>query len=307
MTRDFFNFERYRPVVDDWGAFVDALRRPLPTCVWTNTLRTTPDGLAEQMAAFGFDLEPLDWYPDAFRVPADVPVGATLPFVSGWYQVQEEAALLPVALLDLRPGQRVLDLCAAPGNKTAQAAVRMQDRGLVIANDVSEGRLRMLPNLLQRLGLTSVATVASDATAFPIAAPLFNAVIADVPCSCEGTVRKHPRAHRRAGRANSLRLQVLQTAILRRAIGCCRVGGTVVYATCTFAPEENEAVVDAVLREQAGRVQIRPVTVRHLDTTPGLTAWEGDAFDPALQHALRLWPHHNDTGGFFVAVLDKTG
>ncbi|MEM6646333.1 MAG: hypothetical protein AAF730_08765, partial [Bacteroidota bacterium] len=72
MTRDFPNFERYRPVVDDWGAFSDALRRPLPTCIWTNTLRTTPDGLAEQMAAFGFDLEPLDWYPDAFRVPADV-------------------------------------------------------------------------------------------------------------------------------------------------------------------------------------------------------------------------------------------
>jgi len=84
------------------------------------------------------------------------------------------------------------------------------------------------------------------------------------------------------------------------------VGGTVVYATCTFSPEENEAVVDAVLREQAGRVHLRPVTVPHLQTAPGLTAWEDAAFDPALRHALRLWPHHNDTGGFFVAVLDKT-
>ncbi|GAB5519910.1 MAG: RsmB/NOP family class I SAM-dependent RNA methyltransferase [Rhodothermales bacterium] len=304
---DFPNFERYRPIVDDWSAFADALGRPLPTCIWTNTLRTTPDALTKYMGKAGFEMEPIDWYPDAFRVSDAVPVGATLPFVSGWYQVQEEAALLPVALLDLRCGQRVLDLCAAPGNKTAQAAVQMGDEGLVMANDVSERRLRMLPNLLQRLGLTSVATVVSDARAFPVPELLFDTVIADVPCSCEGTVRKHPRAHRRAGQANSLRLQRLQMDILRRAVDLCRVGGTVVYATCTFAPEENEAVVDAALREQAGHVQVRPVSVPQLHTTPGLTAWEESGFDASIQHALRLWPHHNDTGGFFVAVLDKTG
>ncbi|HLU50156.1 MAG TPA: RNA methyltransferase, partial [Planctomycetota bacterium] len=113
-------FARYRPIVDGWDDFIAALLRPLPPTIWTNTLRTTPARLIEELGELGLDVEPLSWHPGAFRVRAEEKPGKHWPLVAGLYHIQEEVSLVPARLLEPRPGERVLDLCACPGNKTAQ-------------------------------------------------------------------------------------------------------------------------------------------------------------------------------------------
>lgn len=301
---DLTPFERYRPLIDDWEAFADALRRPLPTCIWANPLRTTPGALADWLHEHGFEATPLPWLDHAFRLPADADIGQRLPYVAGLCHVQEEVSLLPVPLLAPQPGERVLDLCAAPGNKTAQIATRLRNRGTVVANDISYGRVASMRSTLDRLGIANVSATTYDAANYPSESGAFDRVLADVPCSCEGTSRKQPSvvAQREAMRDPT----GAQRAILRQAVRRCRPGGRVVYSTCTYAPEENEAIIDAVLRDVGpDALRLRPARIDGVTGCPGLTTWQGRSFHPSLAKTLRVWPHQNDTGGFFVAVLEK--
>lgn len=303
---------RYRPLIDDWEAFAAALERPLPPVVWTNRLRTTPERLRELLEREGHAPAPIGWCPGAFRLADGAAPGRGLLGAAGLYHIQEEVSLLPVELLDLRPGQRVLDLCAAPGGKTARIATALEGRGAVVANDVDWRRLVAVGRNLDRLGLVNVAATAWDAANFPESGGLFDRVLADVPCTCEGTSRKNPGVLEWGGEAERRRTAAVQTAILRKAVRLCRPGGRVVYSTCTYAPEENEAVVDAVLREARsdgpgadGPLRLVEARVEGFEGAPGWTSWEGRSFAPELTRALRVWPHVHDTGGFFVAVLEK--
>ncbi len=312
MTPDLSTLERYRPLLDDWDAFRDALGRPLPTTVWSNGLRARPDEVAAWLAADGVASDALAWCPGALRLPAGVAPGGLLATTAGLLHVQEEASLLPVELLDPRPGERVLDLCAAPGGKTARIAVALGNRGTVVANDVDWRRLVTMGRTLQRLGIANVALTACDGAAFPESGGLFDRVLADVPCTCEGTSRKNPEVLGWGGEGQRARTSGVQRGILARAVRLCRPGGRIVYSTCTYAPEENEAVVDDVLRAAGpGTLRLvearRSVLGRGFCAAPGLGGWHGRSFDPALARALRVWPHVHDTGGFFVAVLEKLG
>ena len=295
---------RYRPLVDDWDAFCATLARPLPRCLWANPLRLDATTLAALLREEGLRPQSVPWYPGALRLPAGTPVGGQWWYFAGLAHAQEEASLLPVRLLDPRPGERVLDLCAAPGGKSAQIAMVLHGRGTLVANDVISGRMRPLRANLERLGLLNVSLTLRDGAGYPNAAGAFDRVLVDAPCSCEGTLRRH-EAMERYGAAVSGRYARLQQALLRRAVALCRPGGRIVYSTCTFAPEENEAVVDAVLRQSSGVVRVVPQTVAGLRTAPGITHWQRRRFDPQVEGCLRLWPHHNDTGGFFAAVLEK--
>lgn len=305
-TLDLSALDRYRPIVDDWPAFCAALQRPLPVCIWTNTLRATPPEVSAWLARDGFAPVPTTWYPGAFRLSAAARPAQHAAYSMGLFHIQEEASLLPPVLLGAQPGETILDLCAAPGGKTAQIAVDLQNTGTVVANDRYSGRLHVLRTLMDRLGLCNVSTTVCDGTRYPVPNALFDRVLVDVPCSCEGTSRKHPRVLRKASREQSLRMAAVQVDLLQQAIACCKPGGHVVYATCTYAPEENEAVVDAVLAAYPDAIRLQTPVLKNLVTTPGLTQWEDQSFQPSLSQTRRLWPHHQDTGGFFVALLQKT-
>lgn len=299
---------RYRPLVDDWEAFAESIHRPLPVCVWTNPLRTTPEELVAWLRRGGLEPQPVGWLAGAFRLPPEVSPGRRFEHATGLYHVQEEVSLIPPELLDLSPGQRVLDLAAAPGGKAARLAALMGNRGTLVANDRDIDRLSMLRANLDRLGAANVTTTRADAVNYPPEAGLFDRVLADVPCSCEGTHRKSPEVlERRFDEAGLARLGRIQERILDKAVQLCRPGGRIVYSTCTYAPEENELVVDRVLRRRRGLVRLLPAAVTGLRSSPGLTSWAGRRLAPGLAGALRVWPHQNDTGGFFVAVLERTG
>lgn len=300
---DFTRLKRYEPIIDDWSAFLDACQMPLPSTLWLNELRGAPTDTLAWLEEDGIRCAPVPWYPRGFRVPYEARPGKTLAFVTGCLQIQEEVSMMPIHFLDPQPGERVLDLCAAPGNKTVQAAVHMANSGTVVANDINRRRLGMVMRNIDRLGITNTVVLNDNGANLPSDLGTFDRVLADVPCGCEGTTRKNPDLlwsvppdPRRVARG--------QTAILRKAVQRCRPGGRIVYSTCTYAPEENEAVVHGALQEFSD-LKLVEARIDGIRGVPGLTEWEGETYGPELEKTLRIYPHHNDTGGFFIAVLER--
>ncbi|WP_200258991.1 RsmB/NOP family class I SAM-dependent RNA methyltransferase [Halorhodospira neutriphila] len=298
-------YSRYRELVDDWAGFCAALEQPLLPCIRVNTGRISRQDLIALLHEEGFDPQPVPWHAEALTVGGGFRPGCHWGFIAGLFQPQEAASMLPAALLDPRPGERALDLCAAPGNKTAQIADALGNRGTVVANDAKRGRHGALSQTLKRLGVVNVAQTVRDGQGMPWEVGTFDRVLVDAPCSCEGTFRKNALAAEATPEPFRERLSRLQQRLLHRGLEMTRAGGTLVYATCTFAPEENEAVVAAALERFGGAVELLPARVPGLHLEPGLEAWGGQRFGPALARCGRLWPHHNDTGGFFVAVFRR--
>jgi NOL1/NOP2/sun family putative RNA methylase len=300
--------DRYESIVDDAAAFRRACERPLPSVVRVNTLKAPVDRARRALDEEGVAYDPVGWHDGLFRLPDGNP-GTSYAYFHGWLHGQEEVSALPPLALDPDPGDRVWAACAAPGSKATQAAALMDDAGLVVANDNNLGRLSALRHNAERLGVTAMAVTHRDARNYslaPFGFDAFDGALVDVPCSCEGTVRKNPTVLDDWSTDRVRSLAGVQTEILRRAVEATRPGGTVVYSTCTFAPEENEAVVDEVLRSADCRV-VEWEVPDGFEAAPGVTEWEGESFDPALRRARRVYPHLNDTGGFFCATLEVAG
>jgi 16S rRNA C967 or C1407 C5-methylase (RsmB/RsmF family) len=194
----------------------------------------------------------------------------------------------------------------------------MGNRGTVICNDTDRKRLQAGRPAWERLGLSSIAATSHDGGSFPGAPAAYDRVLVDAPCSGEGTSRRNVSSLRAGPPGYYRMLHGRQRRILTRAVELCRPGGRIVYSTCTYSPEEDELVIADVLAEVRGRgheVNLRPARLEGLVGSPGLTKWKGAGFGAALageiggelQNALRIWPHQNDSGGFFVAVMEKAG
>ncbi len=298
--------ERYEPLVDDPEAFYETCRRPLPTTVRANPIKAPVERVRRALDDEGVAWTASEWNPHVMTVETDFP-GNTWANFHGWIHGQEEVSALPPVVVDPRPGERVFDACAAPGGKTTQLAALMDDEGLVVANDSNLGRLSALRSNAERLGVTNVAVTNRDARRFsldPFGSEPFDRALVDAPCSCEGTVRKNPEVIDEWSQSHVEHVAGLQKGILRRAVQATKEGGVVVYSTCTFAPEENEAVLDHVL--EAEDCRILPIDT-DLETRPGVTEWDGEEYDPQVADAVRIYPHHNDTGGFFCAKLEVGG
>ncbi len=294
--------ERYRPIIDDFDAFRNACERPLPRTVRVHTSAADPSQVIDALESAGITATPLEWDGAILEVDTDRP-GRTLPSFLGWIQGLDAASCLPAPLLDIAPGDRVWDACAAPGGKTGHIVDLLGDRGLVYATDDNLGRIASLRFNTERLGATCVAVEHADARRTRLDQLGINhvdATLVDAPCTCEGTVRKSPDVLDSWSPDHVRSLANVQQAILTRAIELTRPGGRVIYSTCTFAPEENEAVVDAVL--ETYDIELEPLELP-IESAPGITHWDGYSFDPQLRHAHRIYPHLSDTGGFFIAPL----
>ena len=266
--------ERYRPIVDDFEAFLEACRRPLGTAVRVNTIKASVERATATLSEEGVGYDQADWNPRVLRLETDSP-GSTWASFHGFTHGQEEVSAVPPVVLDPQPGERVWDACAAPGGKTTQLAALMDDRGTVVGNDSNLGRLSALRFNAERLGATSIVVTNQDARNYsmnPLAFDEFDRALVDAPCSCEGTIRKNPDALEDWSIDHVQSVVGIQKGILRRAIQATREGGAVVYSTCTFAPEENEAVVDYALEREDCRVVPFDLDLEH---SPGLTEWKG--------------------------------
>jgi 16S rRNA C967 or C1407 C5-methylase (RsmB/RsmF family) len=175
----------------------------------------------------------------------------------------------------------------------------MKNRGLVIANEPSLGRVAPLRSNCERLGVLNVAITRYDGRNFPRGP--FDRVLVDAPCSSEGRERKGPGVLARSSFKKSLDLQALQIGLLKNALRLVKTGGIVVYSTCTYAPEENELVVQTCLDV----ARLEKISIPGLKECPGVTEWNGEPLDNNLMHCARYYPHLNDAGGFFVAKIIK--
>ena len=297
------SISRYGSLVSEPQAFFESCARPLSVTGWYNPSKKAVSPLIGTAP----DRTTLNWDSNGFKCADMLNERFLMDFLTGAIAIQEESAMTSVHLMDIQPGQRILDLCAAPGNKTAQISTRLGESGTLVANDISKARLGVLHGVIDRMGLANVVTTTYDARQFPIPHRLFDSVLADVPCSCEGTSRKYPGILLKNNQNERTRLVRNQIEILERAVRCVRPGGCVVYSTCTYAPEENECVVNDVLKRAPSGFECELVQVQipGFHFSPGLTNWNGEHLDDSLSKCARIWPHLNDTGGFFLAILRR--
>ncbi len=222
---------------------------PAPLTLRVNTLRTDRPALLAALAQAGFAAEAGE-HPQAIRLREPAPIAELPGYDLGWFTVQDESAMRAAAALEVSPGDRVLDLCAAPGGKTTYLAERMGDRGRIVACDVQDKRLQTVNQLARRLGITCIETCLLPEGGELPAGP-FDAVLVDVPCSNTGVLGRRPEVRWRLRPEDLAELVILQTRLLLSAVDCVRPGGTVVYSTCSMEPEENQQVIQAVLRTRS--------------------------------------------------------
>ncbi len=264
-----------------------------------NTLKLDPASFATLSP---WPLEPIPWSRAGFYYPAEARPGPHPYFYAGLYYIQEPSAQAVAELLAPEPGERVIDLAAAPGGKTTQLAALMENRGLLVANEVDSGRIRGLLDNLERWGSTQTVVQAPLHKLASRWGGYFDRVLLDAPCSGEGMFRKDPAAARRWGPQSPARAAEVQARLLESAAELLRPGGVLVYSTCTFSPEENEGVVAAFLRQNP-HFAVENARL-HPAFAAGVPAWGGG--DERLAQTARLWPHRLRGEGHFLARLRKT-
>ena len=281
---------------EDTESLLKANNQESPLTLRVNRLKGDRETLLKRLRGMGFDAAPTPWSPQGIRVKAASAVDQLPGFQEGLFQVQGEASQLIGYLLDPRAGERVLDGCAAPGGKTTHLAELMEDKGELIATDISAKGLEKLKQNVQRLALKSVRPFPVDVTrelTGPLALP-YDRVLIDVPCSGLGTLRSHPEAKWQRDERDIPRLSRLQKKIVNQLCSHLKSGGILVYATCTLAREENEGVVEDFLDRQRDFVLENagshlPQEAQHL---------------VCGKYFLAL-PHKHNTDGFFAARMRK--
>jgi 16S rRNA (cytosine967-C5)-methyltransferase len=267
-----------------------------PLILRTNTLKTNRENLIERLEMKGLKPSPCSYSEEGILLN-DPPAVSELPFLSaGFYIIQDEASQLVTSILDPKPGERILDACAAPGGKSTHMAQRMKDEGEIDALDLNKRKLNQIEEVCQRLGVRIVKTIKGDATqSLPVPeGARFDRILADVPCSGFGTLRKNPDLKWRRGEEDIQRLSELQSSILRNLSSYVKEGGVLVFSTCTIFHEENEGVVEKFL-EGHPEFQLD----RMEKVLPG-------KFQSFIQNGyFNTFPPRNEMDGFFAARMIK--
>ena len=305
-------WEKYRPLVpeDELPALEESLNKPLLQAFRLNPLKMEPSTLNDMSARYGWDLEQIAFCPDGRRVRS----AQTLPSMTnehrmGYYYIQDSASMMPVVLYDAERFEEtplILDLAASPGGKTTHLISRSKDRGLVIANDSSPSRIPALKTVLKNWGSINHAITQFPGESYGDWFPnTFDLILLDAPCSMQSLVSLDSHPMRPISEREEKALAQRQTALLISALKALRPGGQIVYSTCTLSPDEDEAVIDAVLKSFPGKVSVSDAAARIPLPAPGLTEAYGKSFDPSVKGSVRLWPHRYQTAGFFACLLEK--
>ena len=270
----------------EYEDFLKSLERPRAVALRFNPLKGTPP-------VMDFTWERVPWEPQGYYYDPEARPGLHVYHEAGVYYLQEASAMAPVALLDPKPGERVCDLCAAPGGKTTQIAGRMMGEGFLLCNEINPKRAKILSRNIERMAAAN-ALVTNEhperlAERF---SGFFDRVLVDAPCSGEGMFRKEEAAVTDWSQETVEMCARRQAEILHSAAKMVRPGGRLVYSTCTFAPEEDEGAVAAFL-------EAHPEFAPEIIGTP----W----FVPVENGGHRMWPHKLLGEGHFAAVLRKAG
>jgi len=292
-----------RLLSDEYPLFLATYQSQRIDGLRVNELKVRPEALINSLPV---DLSPIEWCPSGFAIPPDAALGRHPYHAAGLYYLQDPSAMAVAEVLAPQPGERVLDLCAAPGGKATHIASLMRGQGFLMANDIHHRRARTLAENLERWGVRN-AVISSEspdrlAERFPA---FFDRVLVDAPCSGEGMFRRSDSARADWSPKHIRGCALRQREILASAARMVRSGGWLCYATCTFAPEENEGVIAHFLRRHPDFEMAEPLRFPSFDR--GHPEWLDDpGLAPlSLERAIRLWPHRAPGEGHFIALMHR--
>lgn len=266
-----------------------------------NTLKVSPSTF---LNISPWELEPIPFCSTGFYY-RDAQPGKHPYHAAGLYYIQEPSAMFVAEVLAPSSGERVLDLCAAPGGKTTQLAAMMNNEGFLLANEIHPKRVKALSENIERLGITNaVVTNETPEKLSETFEGFFDKILVDAPCSGEGMFRKDEEAIQFWSLDHVQKCAQTQKHILSCAYKMLNEGGTLVYSTCTFSPEENEQIIDWFLATY-NDMELVPVEKEH-GIQPGVVRWT-NTYNEQIAHTARLWPHHLQGEGHFVAKMRKRG
>jgi NOL1/NOP2/sun family putative RNA methylase len=299
---------------EEFEAFMKSMDKYPLRSIRVNELKISVPDLKKRLEKKGWKIrQPSKEHPEIIFVESSLEpgeIGRTLEHLLGYYYVQETSSMMPVIAMDPQPNQTVLDLCASPGSKTTQMASYMKNTGLIIANELDFNRMKILSSNLERCGVTNTIVTKKDGAylcdnlhqrGFE-----FDKILVDAPCSGEGTLRINPKTVRMWNPRGARKMSAIQKRLFSAAFKVLKVGGEIVYSTCTFAPEEDEEIVDYILRKYEGKVEIEKIHLP-LKTRQGILKWQDKEYLEDVKFACRVFPMDENAEGFFVTKFRKTG
>lgn len=271
-----------------------------------NTLKISIEDLKKRLED-EWILEQVPWCKEGFwikyRHGIRYDVGNLPEHQLGYIYVQDAASMIPPVVLNPEPGSLVLDMCAAPGSKTSQLAQYMKNTGLLIANDFQGKRLSSLGINLQRCGVHNAMINRMDGSRIRNQGDGFDYISVDAPCSGTGTMRRNPKIAAMWSPGFVKRMVSVQKQLAFRAFNLLKPGGIMVYSTCTLEPEEDENIVDLLLKK-FDDAEILDIEL-DIKRSPAILSFDGKDYDPRVEKCLRIYPQDNDSEGFFVAKIRK--
>jgi len=294
---DEYMVARFKQFVPDLEKFLASMDETPRTYMRVNTLRINANALIKRLTDKGFTLKETD-IPDCLEVTAEpYSIGASAEYLLGYFYVQDKSSLIPPLALAPRPGDVVIDMAASPGGKTTQMAQMMENQGLLLAMELEVARIAGLRSNLGRCGVMNAALFHMDAREIASLDIKADKILLDAPCTGEGVIAKDRTRKTSRGVEDILYCSGLQEELIDAAHACLKPGGTLVYSTCSYAPEENECNVDYAVKKYGMKVEPLPYG------DPGIESFGDLKFDPGVKNTRRLYPHKHGTTGFFVARL----
>jgi NOL1/NOP2/sun family putative RNA methylase len=264
-----------------------------------NILKATVDKIEERFKEKNYQFEKIPWIKEGFWVKAEENLSKTLEHVLGYYFIQNASSMIPPLVLNPKPDETILDMCASPGVKTTHLASLMQNTGLIVANDITYKRLKALRGNLQRCGVSNSVVTKMFGENFWKTDLKFSKILLDSPCT--GTGSLNPRILKETSLSSIRTLSKLQKRILISASKCLEENGELVYSTCSLEPEENEENIDFAVKELGLATENIEV---NFPFKPAIPEWEERKYDDSVDKAVRIIPT-NKTGGFFICKLRK--
>lgn len=283
-----------------------SVSKPLTLRINTNTADTKK--LLSELENAAIPLTPIPWYEDAFSTTAMSKTLTALPsYEKGQFYIQGLSSMIPALALNPKEDEVILDIASAPGSKTTQIASLMNNKGEIVANDISRTRLFKLKANLKQQGVTNTKVMNMPGERIWRKFPeYFDKVLVDAPCSMEGRfTTSDPDSYKDWSPKKVKELSHRQQYLLRSALSATKVGGVVVYSTCTLSPEENEGVIDWLLEKEGDSIEIEEITIPHLELSPGITNWGKYHYNNDMSKTARIYPDEKFEG-FFIAKMRKT-
>lgn len=275
-----------------------AMEKGLPKYIRINTLKITKSDLVRKLIQKDIIYEDTILDEVLLIKRSRYPIGATTEYLLGYYYIQDLSSCLAVDELDVLPNQLNLDMASAPGGKTTYISQKMKNSGCIVALEPSVRRIDALKFNLSRCGVTNSCIYALNGVHVSRLGLKFDRILLDAPCSCEGIIAKDPTIKTSLVPQKIERCMLRQIEMLQCAIDIVKPGGLIVYSTCTFAPEENELVINKLLSMNT-KIKIEPQNYGE----PGLTKYGDLMLDESLVNTRRFYPHLHNTSGFFIAKI----